>query len=374
MPDNTDVAGDAAPGRSNLVSFLDGLYGGGGGAVQTRPWFPLFQGVFDEWEQNSGLTFVYEPNDDGVAQGGSARGVTGTRGDIRIGGAPIDGDYNTLAYAYFPSTSGNSGVDGDIVFDTNDRFYRDNSNGANGENRGLHNVLMHEIGHSLGLGHVQPVNQSKLMEPTLSLAYLGAQHDDRLAINSLYGDRFTNNDSEATASDLGPLVKTPIQVSDVSIDSNTDIDWYSFDMAAGQLLTLAVAPNGQPYDVGPDDGSNGTTIRTVDSKQNSDLSFELYDPNGAMILSRNLNGLGSNEVSAAMAITTAGKYKVAIMGNSSNGMIAGDVTQTQFYTLTAQRSDLSDPSLIAVTTNGGDLFGLDPADQFNNVRRTAQTS
>ncbi|TWU60075.1 Matrixin [Rubripirellula tenax] len=371
IPDGSEVAGGAAPANSDLVAFLDGIYGGSGNSIQSRPWFPLFQGVFDEWEANSGLTFVYEPNDDGAPQGGGNVGVTGVRGDIRIGGANIDGNFNTLAYNFLPTGGGNAGADGDMVIDTNDSFYQLNSNGANGENRALHNVLMHEVGHGLGLRHVTPVNRTKLMEPTVTQAYFGAQHDDLLAIQSLYGDRFTDNDTIDVATDLGILADTAIQVSDVSIDSNTDIDWYSVDLDAGQVLTLALSPQGQTYVVGPDDGNNGVNDRTVNTRRNSDLSLELYDPSGVLVLSRNAGGLGENEVAAAVAITEAGTYKVAIMGNSPNGMIAGDVTQTQFYTLTAQRSELADPRLIAVATNGGDLFDLDPPDQFENVRQVA---
>ncbi len=42
-------------------------------------------------------------------------------------------------------------------------------------------VITHEIGHGIGLGHVQPVDGSKLMEPFVNLGfYYGVQLDDQL--------------------------------------------------------------------------------------------------------------------------------------------------------------------------------------------------
>ncbi|MFM8325206.1 MAG: matrixin family metalloprotease, partial [Pirellulaceae bacterium] len=157
VPDGTLVLDSENGGSdkpSNLIAFLDGIYGGGTGSVSQRPWFPLVQRAYDQWSQISGISYVYEPNDDGVATSGSAnRGVAGVRGDVRIAGIRIDGNFGVLAYNNFPSTGGNSGFDGDMVIDTADRFYSDSADGATGENRNLINVLMHEAGHGHGQLH-----------------------------------------------------------------------------------------------------------------------------------------------------------------------------------------------------------------------------
>ena len=102
---------------------MDGIYGGGTGPVDQRPWFNIFQRAYDRWSEVSGLTFVYEANDDGAPMGGTNRGVTGVRGDVRIGGRNIDGNFGVLAFNYFPNNSGNGGFDGDMIIDTNDVFY-----------------------------------------------------------------------------------------------------------------------------------------------------------------------------------------------------------------------------------------------------------
>ncbi len=289
VPDGTPSAGTTANATSNLIAFMDGIYGNGGTTVAQRPWFRLFKEVYDNWSTLTGLNFVYEPNDDGAPQGNAARGVVGVRGDVRIAGSLIDGNSNVLAFNYFPNSGGSSGLDGDMVIDTGDNFYANNSNGPNGENRGLVNVLTHEAGHGIGLGHTIPVDQTKLMEPFVNFAFIGPQHDDILAAQSLYGDRFINNDTQATAADIGALsVGNNILIDDVSIDANNDIDWYSFDAVGGNVLNVTLKPDGFSYDL----GAQGGTVSRFDSSRLSDLRFEVYDPSGRLIAREDRTSLG----------------------------------------------------------------------------------
>lgn len=105
---------------SNLIAFFNGIYGDNGSTtVIGQSWFPLIEQAFDEWSFNTGINFQYEPNDDGVTQGSGlgSRGVAGVRPDIRLFGGPIDGNFNTLAFNYFPNGGGNSGTDGDMLID-----------------------------------------------------------------------------------------------------------------------------------------------------------------------------------------------------------------------------------------------------------------
>ncbi len=133
VPDGTTFNGVSGTGNSNLIAFLDGIYGTATGPVSNRPWFPLVQQAYDRWSQVSGLTFVYEPNDDGLAMGAQgARGVSGVRGDVRISGRNIDGNSNVLAFNYFPNNGGNDPLDGDMVIDTNDNFYRNTTQNSLG--------------------------------------------------------------------------------------------------------------------------------------------------------------------------------------------------------------------------------------------------
>ena len=91
---------------NNLQSFLDTHWNvvDGGSDLTQRSWFPIFEQSFTRLGALSGLTFVYEPSDDGVGftNFNSGRGVLGVRGDLRIGGKSYGSGSNTLASNYFP--------------------------------------------------------------------------------------------------------------------------------------------------------------------------------------------------------------------------------------------------------------------------------
>lgn len=102
-------------GPNNLQTRLDQIYGAGS---QATIWQPLFQSTFDRWASISGLSYTFEPNDDGatVTNSSTPLGVSGVRADLRIGGKTIDGNSNVLAYNYYPNH-------GDMVIDTSDNFF-----------------------------------------------------------------------------------------------------------------------------------------------------------------------------------------------------------------------------------------------------------
>ena len=124
-------------GNSALFAWMNGVYG------SPAAWQSLFDQVFDRWSELTGLSYVFEPNDDGVNLNGGA-GVLGVRGDVRIAAFNFanDGNFGVLAYNNFPQ-------DGDMVFDAFDSFY--NSTGSN--SLALRNVASHEAGHGLGMLH-----------------------------------------------------------------------------------------------------------------------------------------------------------------------------------------------------------------------------
>ena len=60
VPDGTpvpDVEGNLS--ASDLITFMDNIYGGGGATVADRPWFGIFERAYDRWSEVSGLNFVY---------------------------------------------------------------------------------------------------------------------------------------------------------------------------------------------------------------------------------------------------------------------------------------------------------------------------
>jgi len=332
---------------SNLISFLDGIYGSGPGGsdLTQRPWFSLFEMVFSVWGDLIGVDYVYEPNDDGADWVLSA-GVVGVRADVRIGGHSIDGQSgsNTLAYNFFPNF-------GDMVIDTdNSSFYGDTSNNS----RGLRNVLAHEHGHGLGIGHVCPIMLGRLMEPFIDTSFDGPQEDDILAANRGYGDRDEfpgENDSSGTATSLGSIAigGSATQLT-ISVDGSSDQDYYSFDAPADAGATVTLTPTGSTYLSGPQNPNGSCSAGTsFNALTQSDLGVELRSQSNSILASADDSGVGGAEsIENELLTDGAGTYFVRVFGSS-------DVAQMYELTvalgaveadLSASLVDSADPSTV----------------------------
>ena len=304
VDDGTTITGSReGTSPSDLINRMDGLYGAGPGGsdLTQRPWFVHFDTAFERWEELSGLTFNYEPNDTGVAINGTTRrGVLGSLADHRIGGHRIDGNGSVLAYNYFPDHA-------DMVIDTDDNFYNSTSNNS----IRLQNILMHEIGHGLGFSHVESSNSRQLMEPFISTSFRGPQFDDILAVQRNYGDVFEKNggnDSALTATPLGlvgrnsssislgvdgadPDAISMSQTDFVSIDGSSDTDYYHFTVSQPSLADFTLTGVGQTYNEGPQDG----TQTTFDTSDLNFLEFDLFqDQTGSTLLAEGVPTLIPN--------------------------------------------------------------------------------
>ena len=119
-PDGTSIPGEGLQ-QSHLVfrrivQRLDHEH-----RPDQRPWFTYFKQAFDRWTALGGITFTYESHDNGTSLN-NLGGQLGVRGDIRIGGAFVDGPSSTLAYTWLPDS-------GDMVVDTGEtNFYSNSSN------------------------------------------------------------------------------------------------------------------------------------------------------------------------------------------------------------------------------------------------------
>lgn len=339
-PDNTPLPiGLSEPiSNSSLIAFLDGVHHAGnnpGGTDLTqRTWWQLINSAFERWDAISGLSFNYEPNDDG-RKVGSAQGLLGVRGDHRIGGHSIDGQTSPtfLAYNYFPSNS-------DMVIDTDEINRWSN---ASNNYRLFRNMLMHEIGHGVGLNHVESVDVNPnraefqfgtfLMEPILASTFDGPQFDDILAVHRLYGDaneKGAGNDTAANATSLGNLTAEqtlsigtdatdtfvdPTDIDFVSIDDNSDLDYFSFVVSTAEIVNIQLTPLGPTYDEGSQGSGNAGNQQPFVSAAKSNLTLTLYAQDGTTILDyANDHGAGLNEVIDNFSFSTAGEYYVSIRG------------------------------------------------------------
>jgi uncharacterized repeat protein (TIGR01451 family) len=314
VPDGTFIptafSGDPA-GNSNLRARLNSIYG------SESVWRPLFQQALDEWGSRTGITYVFSPNDDGAALPNpsfiGSLGVLGVRGDVRIGGRTIDGDSGILAYNWFPDA-------GDMVIDTADGFYDDLSNGS----LRLRNVVTHEGGHGIGIDHVCPISQTKLMEPFFSPAFTGTQHDDILAGNRGYGDNREDNDSAGTGTNFGSVGNGTFTANGSSLDGSNDLDFYRFTVAAGTQVDVTLTPVGSTYPQGPTLANGNCPVATppsFNSLVQNDVALQVISTNGTTVLaSANLQGPGGVETLSNVALPGAGQFFIRVSGGGNDAI------------------------------------------------------
>lgn len=347
-PDGTNVQGPA----SNLISFLDTNFGAGSGNADytQRPWFSIFDQSFARLNALAGVTFVYEPHDDGAAFSSVTRGVIGIRGDQRLGGKSYGAGNSTLASNFFPDWS-------DMMINTDQAGFL--ANPVNNY-RGFRNTLMHELMHGLGISHVSSSDARFLIEPVLGTSFDGPQLDDILAMQRLYGDvleKNGGNDTAAAATLLGtlgegqPLVRGTLGDSTVvagtavdflSIDDNSDTDFYRFTLNQPLAVTLSVTPKGTSYQTTNPDTSLPET--TFNSRELSDLSLALFDANGVVQLgsTADANGLGGGET--IVRELNSGSYLARIKGAQDD---------VQLYQLAVSGSAIGPDNLTWVGAEAG---------------------
>lgn len=317
VPDGTIVPGGSSDaGPSNFRSWIRGIYGGSStGSADQQPWFPLIQEAFDLIEDECGITFIYEPNDDSRAMSPSNPGALGVRGDIRIGANFIDGPSNTLAFAYAPNY-------GDIVFDSADTFYSNTSNNS----LGLVNVMAHELGHAIGLAHVCPVNQTKLMEPFVNTSFRGPQYDETYSLQHQYGDPEETLGNNSTNNNIARLA-TPLNLVDdqrkflewLSIDGENDVDYYSFSTLEFQKLRVVLSPHHSSYLEGEQTNLGCTNGTTFFPSNRQNLGFQIIGSDRTTILTTiNATPAGSGENLINFEFEAAGRYYIRVFGDGSN--------------------------------------------------------
>jgi serralysin len=315
---------DEPTSPSSLRSFLDSRFG------SSDVWFPLFEQSYNRWGEISGLSFVHEPNNSTAAMfagGSSPSGTLGTVPDMRIGGHSIDGSSgsNVLAYNGYPG----SGSGGDMVIDTdNGSFFGNTSNNY----RPLRNTLMHEIGHGIGIAHLESSDSAFLLEPSINTSFDGPQLDEILAAQRHYGDAWEKNggnDTAAKAFHLGTVTSstalaigtaatdTVVAASDidfVSIDDDSDNDYWSFTIDVPSRVDLTLTPLGPTYSEGPQGGTQGL----FNTSAQSDLMLRLYNGSGSTLLATANNaGLAGVESLVDMALVSAGTYVVRVTGSAN---------------------------------------------------------
>lgn len=353
VADGTTITNNAVNYSSGLISMLDTTFGAGPGGsdLTQRPWYNRFASSYNRWDQLSGVTFNYVAYDDGSAMPNN-QGVLNTRADMRIGGFNIDGPSNQIGYASLPNG-------GDLVLDTSETslFGNSSNNYLN-----LRQTIMHEVGHGLGMNHWESNNSNSLMEPSLNTAFDGPQHADILAVQRAYGDAYEsvggNNASTARAlgnvstfSGIGfdgdNVIVGLTDIDFVSIDDNTDVDFYSFILGDAGNLSVTLNALGLSYQIQEQGGANATT---VDTSMTSDLILTLFGMDQTTVLTTaNAFGVGGTETINNYYLATAGTYYLRVTSPSD---------EIQFYSLTTSFAAIPEPSHALLLTIGCTGFFL----------------
>lgn len=342
VPDGLSISsGVGEPvANSELFARMDTLFGG-----NRALWIAQFQACFDRWSELTGLTYTRITNGvDDWDDGGAWGNIGGpTRGDSRISMKNIDGGSNILAYNNFPSSGG------DMVIDRSESW----QNAANSF-RFLRNTIMHEHGHGIGLLHVCPTNNTKLMEPFLNTNFDGPRHDDIRAGQRHYGDPFEPNDSAAAATDLGALsIGGSVMLGTLpgpaiantallSIDGDSKQDFYQVTTSEVATINATVTPRGFNYDSSQQSGGSCLSGNFINTLSTVDLSMQILDTDGVTVLATGAaNPAGQVETASAVAVP-AGTYFVRVFEN-------GNPIQSQLYEISvAAQSPTPIPPLAEV--------------------------
>ncbi|MCB1059833.1 MAG: matrixin family metalloprotease [Calditrichaeota bacterium] len=337
VPDGVTVPDSPPPnGFGNQTNNIHAMMTAKFGSVAAGK--AKFREAFNEWQNLTGLTYIEETNDDGAALFSSS-GVLGVRGDIRISAVPMDGSSGVLAYNYFPNT-------GDMVLDNAENWQSSSNN-----YRFFRNVVSHEAGHGIGLSHVCPADCQFLMEPFVCTAYDGPQHDDIRGAQRQYGDTCETNNTAATATMLGAVSDGTTTMNNLSIDDNSDQDYYSFTVPTNRQITITAAPVGLFFDqCAQNQTCSCTSSDTTRTTDDQDLSLRLYDTNGTTVLAEaSSNGYGLPETISATVLPGAGTYFIRVYP-------AGSVNAIQVYNLSFTLSPAILETATVTLPNGGESW------------------
>ncbi len=284
-------------GVNNIHAVLDAKLGAG-------VWETQIDRALATWESVANVDFTLVPdsahdqNALGLSQGDPRFG------DIRFGGFGFANDTTTLAQTYFPPPNGSTAA-GDIEINTNMNF-------GVGRNYDLYSVMLHEIGHSLGLDHV--TNTTEVMHPNYQGVRQGLGPGDVAGVQAMYGAR-TPDPFQAVGRGLGFAT---------AVDMTGLLD--SFGAATLTGVSLFTPGDTEFFTIVAPGGATGSLQVIAAGYGFSLLSpkVSLYDANETLLSSSaNPAAWNTNATINASGITAGQRYFVAITGATADAFSTG---------------------------------------------------
>jgi hypothetical protein len=260
------------PGRTVPITDLDVP-----GFNDEKDYAKVIDRALSLWANASGFKNLGQVADGGAPAGdGPATGVIlgppaggpGHLGDIRVAAWEIDpdlADSNVLAHAFPPDTEatvpfqGFAGtLGGDLHFDVNRNWVNDKKAVAAKGEFDFFTIALHELGHSIGLGH-SSVPGSVMFE-----AYTGAKRrlhrDDVQGIRELYGVRDRVKGLRLDLSELTDRIEETVD--NVFAVVGVPYDAWPDALPDGRLITASTDRAGLSYLAAPEP-STVTAVMTV---------------------------------------------------------------------------------------------------------------
>ncbi|HEX8878090.1 MAG TPA: PKD domain-containing protein [Phycisphaerales bacterium] len=336
------LAGSGFPtGSNNLIASLTTAFGNEDTGKE------YIRQAFAAWKKYAGITYT-ENSDSGIAMDQVATRRASV-GDIRVGGLALGSSTPVLAYNAFPgSPSLASIVGGDMVINTSYFSVAGTFPDASNNYRYFRNTVTHEHGHGTGFIHQVPCTGFKLMEPSISTGIDSHGNDDRRGATRNYGDRYSGNQSLATALDLGNLT-TPALRSftnrDLSLNgfwnngSNAGgADFYKFTLDSAQNVRIVVTPRGGSITTGQQSSGCSGTTTTYAASSAANLAYVLTNGDGTVVIGSidaTANGSAENNLFSNLP---AGNYVLRVYDNDATNLVnsADPNDVVQLYDLDVQ--------------------------------------
>ncbi len=314
VPDGTNLGGPS----SSLISTFNGWFG------SATAWQNAILKAAQTWAAQTNINFsVVSDNGTGSGGGNYQQGDPGM-GDIRIGGFNFN-DTSLLALADMPPPVNNYSAAGDFELNTGQPF------NINGLDYDLYSVALHEIGHSLGLGH--STDYYAAMYPYYTGVLPGLDSDDIAGIQSVYShgagrspdafDAVASNATTATASDITSQINTTsltALVTGLDVTTSSDVDYYKFTAPANSSTSATVTVQ-----------SSGLSLLAP--------SLKIYNAAGTLLTSATGSGDFGSTLSKTFSITPGQTYYVRVAG--ANTTVFG----TGAYALTLKLGTTAAPAV-----------------------------